>query len=156
MEQKIQTDKEMDERVVRILSKDIEGRMTLYSGLTKIKGISWTLSNAICRILGMDKKRKIGSLTEDDLTKIITFLKNPELPEHLLNRRDDYETGENKHLTGSDLELQKEFDIKRLKKIKCYKGLRHTIGLPLRGQKTKSNFRKNRKKGSGIKKKPKQ
>jgi small subunit ribosomal protein S13 len=53
------------------------------------------------------------------------------------------------------LELQKEFDIKRLKKIKSYRGFRHMSGLPCRGQRTKSNFRKNRRKGAGIKKKNK-
>ncbi|MBS3076410.1 30S ribosomal protein S13 [Candidatus Pacearchaeota archaeon] len=145
----------MEERVVRILSKDVEGKMTLYSGLTKIKGVSWTLSNAVCKLLNLDKKRKIGSLTPEEIDKISKFLKNPPIPTYLFNRRDDFETGESKHLTGSDLELQKEFDIKRLKKIKSYKGFRHTSGLPLRGQRTKSNFRRNRKKGSGIKKKNK-
>jgi len=155
MEQKMQTNKEMEERVVRILSKDVEGKMTLYSGLTKIKGVSWTLSNAVCKLLNLDKKRKIGSLTPEEIDKISKFLKNPPIPTYLFNRRDDFETGESKHLTGSDLELQKEFDIKRLKKIKSYKGFRHTSGLPLRGQRTKSNFRRNRKKGSGIKKKNK-
>ncbi len=151
----MQTNKEMEERVVRILSKDVEGKMTLYSGLTKIKGVSWTLSNAVCKLLNLDKKRKIGSLTPEEIDKISKFLKNPPIPTYLFNRRDDFETGESKHLTGSDLELQKEFDIKRLKKIKSYKGFRHTSGLPLRGQRTKSNFRRNRKKGSGIKKKNK-
>ena len=77
------------------------------------------------------------------------------MPKQLLNRRHDFTSGEDKHLTGSDLELSKEIDIKRLKKIKNYKGLRHGSKLPLRGQRTKSNFRKNRRKGSGIKKKVK-
>ena len=51
------------------------------------------------------------------------------------------------------LELQKEFDIKRLKKIKSYRGIRHTLGLPSRGQRTKGNFRPHKMKGVGIKKK---
>jgi len=38
-----------NERIIRILSKDIPGNMTLYSGLTRIKGISWAVSNAICK-----------------------------------------------------------------------------------------------------------
>ncbi len=159
MEQKIQSnmneDKKYEERVVRILSKDIEGKMKLYPGFTKIKGVSWTLSNAICKLLGFDKKRMIGSLTVEEVDKISELMKTSKLPNFLLNRRNDFETGESKHLIGSDLELRKEFDIKRLKKIKSYKGYRHMSGLPLRGQKTKSNFRKNRRKGAGIKKKQK-
>jgi len=147
--------KKQEERLMRILAKDIEGKMTIYAGLSKIKGISWTFSNAICKKLKLDKKRKIGSLTEEEIEKIEKFAKKSELPEYLLNRRKDFNSGEDKHLVGSDLDLTKEFDIKRLKKIKSYRGLRHLNNLPLRGQRTKSNFRKNRRKGSGIKKKKK-
>ena len=156
MEAKQEQNKEKhEERVVRILSQDLEGKMTVYAGLSRIKGISWAVSNAICKNLGIDKKRKIGSLTEEELKKISGFMKDPKLPEFLLNRKFDFEDGKNHHLTGSDLDLRKEFDIKRLKKTKSYRGIRHTAGLPLRGQRTKSNFRKNRKKGVGIKKKNK-
>lgn len=141
------------DRIVRIMSEDVEGNMSLYSGLTKIKGVSWSLSNAVCKKLNLDKKKKIGTLTDEEIKIIINFIKNPDLPIHLINRRSDFETGKDKHVTGSDLELQKEFDIKRLKKIKSYRGFRHISGLPLRGQRTKSNFRRNRRKGAGIKKK---
>lgn len=147
--------KKAEDRIVRILSKDIEGKYTLYHGLTKVKGISWTLSNAICKTLGMDKRKKIGSLTEQEIKKITEFMKHPELPKQVVNRRADPETGNDKHLIGSDLELRHEFDIKKLKKIKSYRGLRHSVGLPTRGQRTRSNFRRNRKKGAGIKKKKK-
>lgn len=155
MEKNIETNRKDEERIVRILSKDIEGKMKVYPGLAKIKGVSWSLSNAICKALKIDKYRKIGSLTDDEIKKITDFLKNPQIPEYLLNRRKDFETGENRHLIGTSLELQKEFDIKKLKKIKSYKGIRHTSGLPVRGQRTRGHFRKNRKKGSGIKKKEK-
>lgn len=148
-------DKKIEERVVRILSHDIEGKMSLYSGLTKIKGISWSMANATCKKLGLDKKRKVGSLTDSEIKKISEFVKNPEVPEYIVNRRRDFESGKVGHLVGSDLDLKKEFDIKRLKKIKSYKGYRHMAGLPLRGQRTRSNFRRNKAKGAGIKKKPK-
>jgi small subunit ribosomal protein S13 len=144
-----------EERLVRILSRDIEGKLNVYVGLTKIKGISWGLANAICKTLHFDKKRKIGSLSKEEIDKIGEFIKHPKIPIYLLNRKMDVETGENKHLIGNDLDLQKEFDIGRLKKIKSYRGLRHVAGLPVRGQRTKSHFRKNKKKGVGIKKKGK-
>jgi ribosomal protein S13 len=57
--------------------------------------------------------------------------------------------GTNKHIYGADLNLQVDFDIKRLKKIKAYKGVRHAAGQPVRGQRTKSHFRANKKK-SGM------
>jgi len=149
------TPKKYEEKMVRILSKDIEGGMKVYAGLTKIKGISWTFANALCKSLKIDKTRKIGSLTEEEIKKISEFVKNPKIPWYFLNRQKDFESGEYSHLVGSDLELRKEFDIKRLKKIKSYKGLRHGSGLPVRGQRTKSHFRFNKKKGAGIKKKKK-
>jgi len=144
-----------EEKIVRILSKDIEGGLKLYVGLTKIKGISWSMANAICKTLKFDKNRKVGSLEKAEIEKINDFVKNPQMPIYLFNRKRDTSTGENKHLTGNDLDLQKEFDIGRLKKIKSYKGYRHALGLPVRGQRTKSHFRKNKRKGVGIKKKGK-
>jgi len=155
IEQKTDLEQKYKEKIIRILAKDIEGGMTVYAGLTKVKGVSWGFSNAVCKVLKIDKKRKIGSLTDDEIKKIIEFIKNPKLPKHLVNRRADFDTGENKHLVSADLELKKEFDVKRLKKIRSYRGLRHSLGLPTRGQKTRSNFRKNRRKGAGIKKKSK-
>ena len=143
------------ERIVRLLDKDIEGGMKLYAGLTKIKGVSWSMANAVCKMLKIDKNRKVGSLTDAEVKKISTFIKNPEIPSFIFNRRFDFETGKKRYLTGTDLELQKEFDIKRLKKIKSYRGIRHSAGLPVRGQRTRSHFRKNKKKGAGIKKKVK-
>jgi len=148
-------EQEYEGKIVRILSKDIKGDSSVYSGLTKIKGISWSLSNVICKKLKIDKSKKIESLTKEEIDKIIKFMEDPKIPEFLKNRKKDLETGENRHVIGSNLELVKEFDIKRLKKIRSYKGLRHSAGLPLRGQKTQSHFRKNRAKGVGIKKKKK-
>ena len=142
-------------KIIRILSKDIEGKTKIYPGLTKIKGISWSFSNAVCKVLGINKDKKIEDLTPEEIKKIENFVKNPNVPSYLVNRRADLETGENKHLQGTDLELRKDFDIKRLKQIRSYRGLRHNVGLPVRGQRTKSNFRRNRKKGSGIKSKVK-
>jgi len=137
------TEEEM-EVLVRILSTDIPGNKRLLAGLTRIKGVSWSFSNAVCNALKMDKNKRIKELGKDEITKISEFVANPKLPAFLLNRKKDYETGENKHLIGSDLDLQKEFDIKRMKKIKCYKGVRHIMGQPVRGQKTRSHFRKNK------------
>jgi small subunit ribosomal protein S13 len=158
MEQQMQKPDEnqmYEGKMIRILSRDIEGGMKIYPGLTKVKGISWSLSNALCKKLKIDKNRKIGSLTKEEITKISEFIKNPKIPGHMVNRRNDFATGENKHLIGGDLELQTEFDIKKLKKIKSYRGYRHMSGLPTRGQRTRSHFRKNKSKGVGIKKKTK-
>ncbi len=144
-----------EQKLIRIMQKDIEGNMSVYSGLTKIKGVSWGLANVVCKKLGIDKRKKTGELTEEEIKNIEEFIKNPDVPNYLLNRQKDLDSGEDKHLTGTNLELRKDFDIKRLKKIKSYRGFRHMAGLPSRGQRTKSNFRRNRAKGAGIKKKNK-
>ena len=107
-EQKVQNN---EDKLIRIMSKDIEGRTKIYSGLTNIKGVSWALSNAACKRLKIDKNRRIGNLKEEEIKKIEEFLKKPDLPKHLFNRQKDFETGENKHLTGADLDLRKDFDI---------------------------------------------
>lgn len=144
---------EAEEKIIRISQKDIEGGVKVYPGLAKIKGVSWAMSNVICRKLSIDKKKKIGMLSESEIKKIEEFLENPDIPSYLKNRRKDFETGLDSHLIGTELELRREFDIKTQKKIKSYRGIRHMAGLPVRGQRTKSHFRKNRSKGSGIKKK---
>ena len=148
--------KKYEERMVRIMSQDVNGAMSIYPALTRITGVSWGLANATCKALKMEKNRKIGSLTEDEIKKITAFIKNPSvLPRFLFNRNRDFETGKELHLSGTDLELQREFDIKRLKKIKSYRGIRHAAGQPVRGQRTKAHFRKNKAKGVGLKRKGK-
>lgn len=147
------TEQKYEDKIIRILAKDIPGNMTVYSGFTRIKGISWGISNAICNLMKLDKKRKIGSLTPEELEQVKKFMEKPELPLFMKNRRKDFESGEDKHIISSELELKKDFDIKRLKKVKSYRGFRHMGNLPLRGQRTRSNFRKNRARGVGIKKK---
>jgi small subunit ribosomal protein S13 len=148
----------IEESLVRILSTDIPGNKKIYAGLTRIKGVSWSFSNGLCHVLKLDKNRKISSLSEEEIKVVSDFIKNPKLPEFLLNRRKDIETGKTGHLFGSDLDLQKEFDIKRLKKIRSYRGLRHALGQPVRGQRTKSHFRakgKKVRKAIGVMSKPK-
>lgn len=146
-----------EESIIRILSTDISGNKKIFVGLTKIKGVSWTLSNAVCYILDIDKNRKMNSLTKEEINKISELVKNPEdkIPAFILNRQKDIETGKDRHLIGSDLELRREFDIKRLKKIKSYRGLRHALRQPVRGQRTRSHFRERHRKAVGVSKKAK-
>jgi small subunit ribosomal protein S13 len=140
--------------LVRILQTDIPGHKKLLTGLTYIKGVSWTISNAVCKILKLDENKKIIELSEQEINLITEFLKDPKLPKFLLNRRKDFETGKDSHLIGTNLDMKKEFDIRRLKKIRSYRGLRHALGHPTRGQRTRSHFRsKGKRRASGITKK---
>ena len=133
---------EQFKNIVRVLSTDIDGNRKVFIALRKIRGISFIFSNAICNNLNIDKDRKIGSLSNEEIKKIEDLVDNPvSLPKWLLNRRRDFESGEDIHVTTAKLRLSYEFDLKRLKKTKSYRGLRHAWGLPVRGQRTRSNFR---------------
>ncbi|MEA3329200.1 MAG: 30S ribosomal protein S13 [Nanoarchaeota archaeon] len=129
------------EDLIRIMQADIPGSKKVGVGLTKIKGVSFAMANAICYILKLDKSKRVDALSQEEIDKISEVVKNPAIPTYLKNRRNDFETGEDKHLSVNDLDLQKEFDIKKLKKMKSYKGIRHSRGLPVRGQRTRSHFR---------------
>ncbi len=140
--------------IVRILQTDIPGNKKILVGLTYIKGISWAVSNAVCKILKINPDKKISELDKKDISKTENFLKNLKLPKFLNNRRNDLESGEDKHLLTSTLDITKEFDIRRLKKIRSYRGLRHALGQPTRGQRTRSHFRaKGKKKTVGVQRK---
>ena len=136
---------ENDVTLVRVLGKDIRGDIKVETALTKIDGISWAFSNAICKILELDKKQRIQDVQKEEMERIESFIQNPEVPSFLMNRQKDFDDGEDKHISGTDLKFRKDFDLKRLKKIKSYKGLRHAANLPVRGQRTKGNFRRHRK-----------
>jgi len=73
------------------------------------------------------------------------------LPNWLLNRSKDIETGRGIHQIGSELVLQTKTDIDRMKGIKSWRGFRHAHGLKVRGQRTKTTGRKG--KAVGVKKK---
>ena len=153
-ENKRQAIVERNEALIRIAGYDISGDKNISAGLTKIKGVSWMISNILCKKLAIDKKERVKDLSKEKVKEIEEALKDLDIYDFLKNRNSDRETGESKHVIGVNLDMKKEFDIKRLKKIKSYKGTRHSLRLPVRGQRTRSHFRK-----SGIAvgvKKPKQ
>ncbi len=134
-------------QIVRLANSDLDGNKSVIRALRKINGISFMMSNAICIAILIDDNKKAGDLTQVEIKKIEDVIANPmkyNIPDWLLNRRKDFETGQNIHLTGSQLKLVKEFDIKRMRRTKSYKGMRHSYGLPVRGQRTKGHFRTGR------------
>jgi small subunit ribosomal protein S13 len=142
--------------IVRIANTDLVGQKVTWVGLTKIKGMGNMYSNMVCKLADVNINKKIGLLTQSEIERINDVISHPDkynVPIWMRNRRKDYETGKNLHLFISDLDFTKEQDLRRLKKIKSYKGVRHVAGLTVRGQRTKSNFRKNKGKVVGVKKK---
>lgn len=139
------------QHVVRVAKTDLDGNKNIVYALRKIKGVGINYSLMVCKLAGVDTKKKAGYLLEAEARKLEEVILNPAkfgAPIWMFNRRKDMVTGEDKHIVTADLIFAKDMDIKNLKKTKSYKGFRHHSGLPVRGQKTKSNFRRNKKKGS--------
>ena len=140
--------------LVRVASTDLPGEKQIVYAMTKIDGIGVGFANAVCSLAGVDPQKKAGLMTEAEVKKIEKVILDPSsLPEWMYNRQNDYETGENKHIINADLKFTKDNDIKRLMRIKSRRGFRHSWKLPLRGQRTKSNFRKSKAKASSAAKK---
>lgn len=140
--------------IVRIANVDLPGEKVIRFALTKIKGVGVNFADAVCIAAGVDKTLKTGNLNDADVQKLTETLNNPEnVPTWLYNRKKDYESGEDKHILSGTLNFVQDNDLKRLKKIKTLRGIRHQKGLPVRGQRTRSNFRKSKGKVVGVKKK---
>ena len=142
---------------VRIVNTDLDGKKQISNALMKIKGIGFMFSSMICGLAGVDKATKTGYLSDEQVKKlddVLNNLSNYNVPTWMLNRRRNYEDGKDYHLVTGNLSFAEENDVKRMKTIRSYRGVRHGVGLPVRGQRTKSNFRKSKGKGSlGVKKK---
>ena len=131
--------------LIRISRTDIDGNKPLVRALQDIYGIGEAIAKAIIRVTKLDEKKLAGYLTDEEVKKIEEVLNDPAkfgIPSWMFNRRMDYYTGEDKHIIESDLTIARQEDINRLKKIRCYRGIRHELGLPCRGQRTKSTFRR--------------
>ena len=144
--------------IVRVAEADIRGERKVGIALLRVKGVGQSLARAIPIAVGIDPHVMIGSLEDEQLKKLEDAVKNPikyGIPYHMVNRRRDPQTGEDIHLVSSELRFTVKSDIDSLKKIRAYRGIRHELGLPSRGQRTRASFRKGKrvgvmKKGRGI------
>lgn len=106
----------------RIKGVDLPSKKRIEIGLTYIYGIGQNKAREILRETGISPDLRVEKLTEDDATKIRDYI--------------------DKHIqVEGDLRRIVGLNIKRLKEINCYRGKRHRLGLPVRGQKTKTNAR---------------
>jgi len=131
--------------IVRVSEIDLDGNKKLRNALLGVKGIGKSLSKGIVIASGLDAEALLGSLTEEQIKKLEEVIRDPGkygIPYHMLNRRFDPSTGQHMHLVSSKLSFAIRSDIDFMKKIKCYKGVRHELGLPVRGQRTRTSFRK--------------
>ena len=120
----------------RIAGVDLPKEKRIEAGLTYIYGIGWTTSRKILEKTGINPDTRVKDLTEEEAGKIRKVI-------------------ESDYMVEGDLRRDVNMNIKRLMEIGCYRGIRHRRGLPVRGQKTKTNARtrKGPKKTVGRKKK---
>ena len=108
--------------MARIAGVNLPNQKRLEIGLTYIFGIGQSTAQKICKDLELDPDQKIKDLTDDEVTKLRAYI-------------DDHVEVE------GDLRRERSQAIKRLSEIGCYRGVRHRRGLPVRGQRTKTNAR---------------
>ena len=107
--------------MARIAGINIPPNKHTVIGLTYIYGIGRTRAQQICASTGIEEAQKIGDLSEDVLEKLRTEVGN--------------------YTIEGDLRREFSMSIKRLMDLGCYRGIRHRRGLPLRGQRTRTNAR---------------
>jgi len=142
--------------LVRVAGTDLDGSKKLAYALTGIKGVGIRLAESIIRVVGLDPNIRMGFISDQDVRKIEEVLANPVkygIPKWMVNRQKDISSGEYLHLTGSDLTLAIKTDIDDMRKMKSYRGIRHALGLKVRGQHTKTTGRKGQTVGVRRKKK---
>jgi small subunit ribosomal protein S13 len=108
--------------MARIAGVNLPNQKRLEIGLTYIFGIGRSTAQKICTDLGLERDQKIRDLTDEEVTKLRTYI------------------DQNLEVEG-DLRRERSQAIKRLSEIGCYRGMRHRRGLPVRGQRTKTNAR---------------
>ncbi|MEM4347461.1 MAG: 30S ribosomal protein S13 [Candidatus Altiarchaeota archaeon] len=128
--------------LVRISGTVLSGDKEISMAISAIPGIGPRVSKVIAKILGFEG-RKLGNLSEEEIDKLEKTIESLDksLPSWMLNRRNSYDKGTT-HLVGPDLEFSRREDINLQKKIKSYRGIRHILGQPVRGQRTRTSFRK--------------
>ncbi|TFG96852.1 30S ribosomal protein S13 [Candidatus Thorarchaeota archaeon] len=141
---RLQTVSQEYKYIVRVASADIDGQENLLQGLTKIKGVGLRLSKTIINQLALDPSERLGYVTDEVIARIEKIIKNPiaaGFPEWYVNRPRDRTSGKMLHLIGSDLDFAHRNDIDRLRRIKSWRGTRHSLGLKVRGQHTRTTGR---------------
>ena len=129
--------------IVRILSTDIDGKKPAIIGLTSVKGVGMRIAEIVMNQIDFPRNEKIGRMKDPQIEQVEKLIQSlsETLPEWMVNRQHDFETGECVHLLGTDLDMFRKDDVNRMKMIRCYKGIRHEQGAKVRGQRTRSNGR---------------
>lgn len=132
--------------IVRVAGVDLDGNLKVNMAFNTIKGIGYrtaqVLADKFFAKTKLPKNILLGNITPENDELLTNIISKIELPKWMTNRQNDLYTGEDLHLTGSDLIFSVREDKQRLSRIKARRGMRLQAGLRVRGQRTKSNFRR--------------
>ncbi len=129
--------------IVRLVNTDVDGNKPIIIGLQSVKGVGSRVAEIISRRAGVNRIAKVGTLEDaqiEELEKLITTYSDY-APAWAVNRQLDFETGDDMHIVGVNLDISLKDDLNRMKMIRSYKGVRHEGGQKVRGQRTRSNGR---------------
>ncbi|KAI0441022.1 ribosomal protein S13/S18-domain-containing protein [Xylaria telfairii] len=141
--------------IIRLLNTNVDGKQKALYSLTSIKGIGPRFADLILKKADIDKNKRAGELTAEELERVVQIVKDPaayKIPAWFLNRQRDIVTGQDTHAISSAVDSKLREDLERLKKIRAHRGLRHYWGLRVRGQHTKTTGRRGRTVGVSKKK----
>lgn len=130
--------------LVRVKGKDLDGRKKSVAALADLRGVGYNFAQAVVAGAGIDPKARFGQLTDaqvKEIERLLTDTSAMNVPQWAFNRKRDPETGETKQLIGSDLDLANKEDIERERNIQSWRGVRHSLGLKVRGQRTRTTGR---------------
>ena len=133
--------------LVRIAGRDLDGSKKVIVALSDLRGIGYNFASVVTSGLGLDASARLGTLNDDqvrDVEKAVLNASKSSLPRWYYNRRSDPDSGETKQLLGSDLDFVIKGDVDDEKNIQSWRGVRHSLGLKVRGQRTRTTGRKGR------------
>jgi small subunit ribosomal protein S13 len=106
----------------RLLGVDIPNDKPTHISLTYLYGVGDKIARDLCHKAGVDPQRRARELADDELSRLAALL-------------------ERDYVVEGPLRRQIQQNVNRLRDIKCYRGIRHRLGLPVRGQRTRTNAR---------------
>ena len=134
--------------VVRLAGKDLKGEVPVRRALTRVKGVGDRLGPILGNIATEQMKiandTVVGLLTEEQMKKLEDILSHPEkygVPNYLLNRQKDPETGADRHIISTDVNFLMRQDVELDKTLNTWRGYRHLYGQKVRGQHSRTSGR---------------
>eukprot|EP00184_Porphyridium_aerugineum_P006923 CAMPEP_0184694538 /NCGR_PEP_ID=MMETSP0313-20130426/2452_1 /TAXON_ID=2792 /ORGANISM="Porphyridium aerugineum, Strain SAG 1380-2" /LENGTH=154 /DNA_ID=CAMNT_0027152835 /DNA_START=226 /DNA_END=690 /DNA_ORIENTATION=- len=148
-------DKGEFQHILRILNTNIEGKRRCAHALTAVKGVGKRFANLVLKKADVDVSKRAGELSNEEIDRIVTIIQDPrqfKIPDWFLNRQKNFKDGKYTQLIANNLDFQLREDLDRLRKIRCHRGIRHYMGLRVRGQHTCTTGRRGKTVGVAKKK----